>query len=333
MLLLLLLLLKVYDSKGTRNRLSQISSVSTSKSSLDVLSLDGSDDPLSQFARQDLDPLSQMAAEIESNAVQNKSIINKKIDFSITSWNSRRAIILNKYTTSEKLTIATSFLGAENIVRNQSTVEKVKHRLEQLDDFQDIHYMQNLNQQEYVEKIRQLNGELIAAWKTEQRVKSLKIAIQCSKLLSDASSVMQFYPSKFVLVTDILDIFGKLVYDRLKSKSEDEKLLPENFTPDLIPESAKETCLNWFYKIASIRELLPRLYLEMSLIKCYNFIDRSEIVKALSRLSKMIRGIGDPLVSAYARCYLIRVGITTCTNQEYMKECFNDFLNIYHTVS
>jgi len=32
--------------------------------------------------------------------------------------------------------------------------------------------------------------------------------VQCSKLLSD-TSVIQFYPSKFVLITDILDNFGK----------------------------------------------------------------------------------------------------------------------------
>jgi hypothetical protein len=31
---------------------------------------------------------------------------------------------------------------------------------------------------------------------------------------------MQFYPSKFVLVTDLLDLFGELVFKRLKSKSE-----------------------------------------------------------------------------------------------------------------
>lgn len=163
-----------------------------------------------------------MAAENESiQKIKKKKILVEPVS-SIATWSSRRSIILNKFTTSEKLTIATSFLGGENIVRNQTTVEKVKHRLEQLDDFQDIHYMQNLTQQEYVGKIQQLNSELIAAWKTDQRVKSLKIAIQCSKLLSDATSVMQFYPSKFVLVTDILDIFGKLVYERLKSKAENE---------------------------------------------------------------------------------------------------------------
>lgn len=165
-----------------------------------------------------------MAAEIDLNKMNtNKKIVNIETTQSVTSWNARKAIILNKYTTSEKLSIATSFLGAENVVRSsQTTVEKVKHRLEQIDDFQDIHYMQNLTQQEYVGKINQLNAELIEAWKTDQRVKSLKIAIQCSKLLSDATSVMQFYPSKFVLVTDLLDIFGKLVYERLKSKSENE---------------------------------------------------------------------------------------------------------------
>jgi hypothetical protein len=184
--------------------------------------LDGCDDPLSQFARQEMDPLSQMAAEVDAISIKNSKKVVIDSAPLISTWNSRRAIILNKYTTSERLTIATSFLGSENIVRNQTTVEKVKHRLEQLDDFQDIHYMRNLTQQEYISNINQLNSELTAAWKTDQRVKSLKIAIQCSKLLSDATSVMQFYPSKFVLVTDILDLFGKLVFERLKSKSENE---------------------------------------------------------------------------------------------------------------
>lgn len=140
---------------------------------------------------------------------------------SIESWHTRRTMILAKYTTSEKLSIVTSFLtGGEIIKTQQSTIsEKVKHRLEQLDDFESTHQMLDLTQQEYVSRIEQLNNELVQAWNSDQRVKSLKIAIQCSKLLAD-TSVMQFYPSQFVLITDILDIFGKLVYERLISKAE-----------------------------------------------------------------------------------------------------------------
>ena len=42
-------------------------------------------------------------------------------------------------------------------------------------------------------------------WKSDMVVEFLDL--QCSKLLADIS-VIQFYPSKFVLITDILDKFG-----------------------------------------------------------------------------------------------------------------------------
>lgn len=137
-------------------------------------------------------------------------------------WSSRRSTILNKYTTAEKLTIVSSFLHGGEVVKTQITFsEKVKNRLEQLDDFEDgsIRRVNDLSQQEYQLRIEQLNQELIGAWKSDQRVKALKIAIQCTKLLAD-TSVISFYPSQFVLVTDILDNFGKLVFERLRTKAD-----------------------------------------------------------------------------------------------------------------
>uniref|UniRef100_A0A0C9RKT3 CP062_0 protein n=1 Tax=Fopius arisanus TaxID=64838 RepID=A0A0C9RKT3_9HYME len=196
--------------------------------------------------------------------------------------------------------------------------------------------MLDLSQQEYALRTEQLNNELVQAWHSDQRVKALKIAIQCAKLLVDTSA-MAFYPSKFVLITDILDIFGKLVYERLKVKADYYKpgskvptSLPEGFTPEMVPENAKETCRNWFYKIASIRELVPRLYVEMAIIKSYGFLTTSEFTTALLRITRMIRGIGNPLIAIYARCYLCRVGVALKKDLDFVKENFYDFLLTYH---
>lgn len=63
-----------------------------------------------------------------------------------------------------------------------SMVDKVKTRLEQLDDFEDgsVRQMHGLSQQEYTAQIEQLNNELVHAWNSDHRVKALKIAIQVS---------------------------------------------------------------------------------------------------------------------------------------------------------
>ncbi|XP_058794245.1 VPS35 endosomal protein-sorting factor-like [Phymastichus coffea] len=308
-------------------------------------SLDGSD-PLTQFVKEEMDPLSRMATDewdYSANATAVGRKMNHKIDEGVDPWSATKAIVLNKYTTLEKLSMVTSFLpGGEKVIMkvqpSGSLVDKVKTRLEQLDDFEDgsVRQMHGLTQQEYMLRIEQLNNELVNAWNSDHRVKALKIAIQCAKLLVD-TSVISFYPSKFVLVTDILDIFGKLVYERLKSKAEYIKpgskiptSLPDNFTPDMVPENAKETCQNWFYKIASIRELVPRIYVEMAIIKSYSFLTTSEFNSILMRLTKMIRGIGDPLVAIYARCYLCRVGFALKTfSLEFVTENFYDFLYTY----
>ena len=58
--------------------------------------------------------------------------------------------------------------------------DKVKHRLEQLDDLEEgsVKETLNLSQQDYIKKIDDLNRALMGAWDNDQRVKALKIAIQ-----------------------------------------------------------------------------------------------------------------------------------------------------------
>ena len=147
-------------------------------------------------------------------------------------------------------------------------------------------------------------------------VTSLKIAIQCAKLLADPK-VPAFYPSAFVLVTTILDTFGRLVFERLRASAAEEhgrmgnaRPLPEDFSAADVGAETRETCRNWFYKTACIRELLPRLYIELALLECYRFLNAdTDFSQILLRLSHCIRGVGDPLVAVYARWYLARMAV------------------------
>jgi hypothetical protein len=153
-----------------------------------------------------------------------------------------------------------------------------------------------ITQREYVARIKQMQADLVKAWQQNMKVQALRIAIKCVKQLSDTSSAPQLYPLAFVLVSDVLDEFGQLVFTRIKARaSEDENGQPlptplgERFTSDEVNIHAKETCRNWFYKTACIRELLPRIYIEIALLKSYRFLGDGEFPQIVARLSNMIK--------------------------------------------
>uniref|UniRef100_A0A8C3Y6S3 VPS35 endosomal protein-sorting factor-like n=1 Tax=Catharus ustulatus TaxID=91951 RepID=A0A8C3Y6S3_CATUS len=312
--------------KMTRKGSTSSTSSSSSSSMMDPLSsvLDGTD-PLSLFAAA-ADPVTTDGARRKRDKDESSAVGS---DFE--PWSSKRGEILARYTTTEKLSI-NLYMGSEKgkaTTTGSAVSEKVRTRLEELDDLEEGSQKEllNLTQQDYMNRIEELNQSLKDAWSSDQKVKALKIVIQCSKLLSD-TTVIQFYPSKFVLITDILDTFGKLVYERILSMCVDNRVsLPDNFSPESVNDTAKETCLNWFFKIASIRELIPRFYVEAAILKCNKFLSKTGISECLPRLTSMIRGIGDPLVAVYARAYLCRVGMEVAPQlKESLNKNFFDFL-------
>ena len=108
-----------------------------------------------------------------------------------------------------------------------------------------------VSQKDYMDRIEQLHASLQSHWGRDEKVQSLKIAIKCAKMLGDTSFPV-FYPPMFVMLTEILDTFGDLVFERIRKKSEEEQSggkLPPDFVADDIPDEAKETCRNWFYKV------------------------------------------------------------------------------------
>ena len=68
-------------------------------------------------------------------------------------------------------------------------------------------------------------------------------------------------------------------------------------------------------------------------MKCYSFLTNKEYTQALIRLTKMVRGIGDPLVAAYARAYLCRVGMSIAPESRmHLLPNFTDYLSTYSQV-
>lgn len=153
-------------------------------------------------------------------------------------------------------------------------------------------------------------------WAKEDKVGCMRIAIQCAKLLNDVATPI-FYPQKFILLTDILDQYGSLVHGRMKHLTKlhsggkviiDDDTDVANFDWSVIPDKVQVTCLHWFLKTACIREVLPRIYLDLSLVSCNRFMQRKVNQSDLMRLAKMVRGIAEPMCAVYTAAYLARMG-------------------------
>jgi hypothetical protein len=209
-------------------------------------------------------------------------------------------------------------------------------------------------QRDCVERLQKLNDNIARAWLEADRVAALKLSIKVVKLLgyNAGGKAPEFYPILFFLVTDIADTVGQLVYKRIKMKAENKSEetydeideieyrtnqnsgrkkapLPENWNSDDIRESAKATCRNWFFKVASIRELVPRLYLEFALLDCMRFLRPEPPVDRLNRLIAQIKGVGDPLVAAYLRCYAAKKIVTVLPQKlqkDPLKTLLGDFI-------
>ncbi|KAG0616815.1 hypothetical protein M758_5G143800 [Ceratodon purpureus] len=229
-------------------------------------------------------------------------------------WDVYKSSVMQRFASTGTITVTTGLDILSKEPKGHKKSVTAAH-LEQLEDSdKDAREGSKIiSQQEYVTRLRELNDEIALAWLNNERVAALRLTIKVARLLMD-TSVPQFYPTLFVLVTDVMDTVGNLVWDRIKRKSEGDEsdelvaLLPANFTADDVRPEAKETCNNWFYKIGCIREVLPRIYLEIAILRCTVFLEKDPAAGSIQRLTLMMRGISDPLASAYAHLYLARRG-------------------------
>ncbi|KAH7827557.1 uncharacterized protein MONOS_5633 [Monocercomonoides exilis] len=184
-------------------------------------------------------------------------------------------------------------------------------RLEKLNnsDAKEIEEVHELSFQGVIELADQRKSELAEAWKNDEKVKALKIVIQLCKFLTDVT-YPYLYPRLFAIVCQGLDMFGEKVFERL-SVMAFKVPQPGKFSPAEVDAKTKETALNWLYKVSSIRELIPRIFVEAALLRVFSFLLDDPYTATLERLLQQTNGIGHPLVSAYARSYIAKKGLET----------------------
>ncbi|CAJ0576545.1 unnamed protein product, partial [Mesorhabditis spiculigera] len=233
-------------------------------------------------------------------------------------WRKKRSLILEKFGTSEKSSIQSphSLKNDESIPqRAQVRVhDRTAHRLEILEDMSGLKKLVDLSAHEFVQNLNELKEMLVLAWTNSKRVEALRLVTELSRALS-APNPPSLFPSHWVLATDVLDLFGTLVYDRLKEKADQEREaagklpLAANFSADDVPEKTREKAKHWFSKLEDIREVVPRLYVEASLVRTKRFFDPTGIRENLHRLAAGAGRILQPLPAAYARAYVSKISM------------------------
>eukprot|EP01018_Ginkgo_biloba_P010020 Gb_31669 [translate_table: standard] len=263
---------------------------------------------------------------------------DEAVETASREWDVYKMFMMQKFACTNTITLSTTSDIMSKSIKARGKSLTTMH-LEELDDPEKNaeEEVKLISQQEYVTRLRELNDEIAQAWQNNDRVTALRLSIKVAKLLSD-TSVPEFYPTLFILVTDIMDTLGNLVWKRIKRKAEVDDdgnlicLLPDDFRTSDVRREAKDTCNNWFYKIGSIRELLPRVYLEMAISRSWHFLLENPM-NVFERLTMMIRGLADPLASAFARLYLARCAQALIPSETgFLIDGLNDYIALFQMV-
>lgn len=151
-----------------------------------------------------------------------KSSAVNEADFELPTkgWTSFKKFLMQRFSGSKMVSISPM---SDVIMKSGQVREKASTtmHLEELDDPQKFAEdgIKVISQQVYVSRLHELKDEINRAWQANDRVTSLALAIKVARLLMD-TSVLQFYPTLFVLATDVMDMVGEMVWQRIKQKAE-----------------------------------------------------------------------------------------------------------------
>ncbi|WZY96968.1 hypothetical protein YC2023_069297 [Brassica napus] len=245
-----------------------------------------------------LDVNASAEEKVEEEEEEDTSLSTEAVTQELTKeWKSLKRILIQRFPVSKLKHIITA-LGLIYSVETPSAqphLEETGSEQASLEGTAKV-----MDQQEYLAKVRELIDGITKAWQVEDRV---------TKLLMD-TTVLQFYPTVFVVVTDMLDMVGDMVWERIKEKAEHDVdgtvicTLPIGFV------------------------VCPHSYLELAILPCWRFLI-NQPREVLDRLVMMVRGLADPLASLYCRLYMVhRMQKLGFCNSGYLIKCVKDIEDV-----
>ncbi|KAK6774166.1 hypothetical protein RDI58_029405 [Solanum bulbocastanum] len=266
------------------------------------------------------------------------------IHFLGKEWTSYKKVLMQKFPVSKMISISSL---SSSIMKTGKGPEKhsANVHLEELDNPQRFaeEGVKYITLQEYVSRLTELKDEISRAWHASDRVTSFNLSIKVAKLLSD-TSVLQLYPTLFVLATEILDMLGDMVWERIMQKAEyteDGTLVhlpgisgPSHLPLALLPCGQLARSFHYPVTFKQLKSVLkpkkPAITGFAKLVPSASYCHACEVLSScnsypvylelaichcrrflseqpannLPRLVMMARGIADPLASFYCRLYL-----------------------------
>ena len=229
------------------------------------------------------------------------------------NWNDIKGNLIKAFCTNDDLIVKSLFtvnMNDDDLQANYK-IDIGRTRLEELEKESKGEFNFTTSK-EYVSRLESLKKEMIQKWNNEDKVGAIKIMIHCTKILNDTSTP-KFYCHKFIIITDILETFANLIFQRIFKISFPNELYSSQkvISPILVSNKAKDICSNWIYKCSCIRELLPRIYVDIIFLKIMCFMKSEfEIEQSMITIARKISGISHPLISFYLSAFFCKVVMT-----------------------
>jgi len=238
--------------------------------------------------------------------------------------------IMNRWSRFKNYCLASFQTRASDFSKTEVSVlfsKRVRDRLAELsissDEAQQITNMQQ-NEERLKEKIQDYSKQLEEYHKEERYWEMIELISEACKLLSNTQSP-QFYPAQFMMILDLVESFGKMVFNRISQ----HPTTKGDFLKDK-QGSSQLLCLNWSMILCRTSQLLPRLLLQTSFLRCVKFHPFKSIEQSISQIVSGISGLGSATSGIYARAYLLHIVFTTYPNisPEFMMPMFISYVKL-----